>query len=352
MRVDCDAHVDESEATWDYLAADESRFRPVLLDPVSQAQLAGVQGFSPGDERPHRLWLLSDGTVRLRRFREDKKQGTTEGARTLTNIGERLQHMDEMGIDVQVLYRPSFFASPVSAVPELEVALCRAYNRWIGDATAKSNGRLRWVAIPPLLSMDRAVDEVRWAKDHGACGVMKKGFEHGRAASDPYFFPLYEEASRLDLPICIHTGFGDPDRRSGFGGTANAISAFTDLVRADVPGRFPELRIGWIERGASWVPYLYHELFGRPAIASSGADVDLFRRNRLYVACEPTDDLPYVLKFGTEDHLKVGTDYGHNDRSTDLRALQEIQDQGERGEIPADVARKIVDDNPRRFYGL
>src|SRR6266540_3912838 len=89
MRVDCDAHVDESEATWDYLEPDESRFRPVLLDPVSRAQLAGVQGFSPGDERPHRLWLLADGTVRLRRHREDAKQGTTEGSRTLADVDQR-----------------------------------------------------------------------------------------------------------------------------------------------------------------------------------------------------------------------------------------------------------------------
>ncbi len=351
MRIDCDAHVDETEATWEYLEEGESRFRPVLLDSASQAKFAYVQGLTSGDNRPHRIWLLADGTVRLRRFREDKKQGTTEGTRTLTDIDERLRHMDEMGIDVQVLYRPSFFASPVSAVPELEVALCRAYNRWIGNATEKSHGRLRWVAIPPLLSMERAVDELRWAKDHGACGVMKKGFEHGRAASDPYFFPLYEEASRLDLPICIHTGFGDPDRRSGFGGTANAISAFTDLARAKVPDRFPDLRVGWIETGASWVPYLCHELFDRPAVAGA-MDQDFLRRNRFYVACEPTDDLPYILKFGTEDCLMVGTDYGHNDRSTDLRALGEIEEQGERGEIPASVARKIVDDNPRRFYGL
>jgi len=205
--------------------------------------------------------------------------------------------------------------------------------------------------IPPLLDIDAAVEELGWAKDHGACGVMKKGFEHGRPASDPYFFPLYQEAERLDLPICIHTGFGDPDRRSGFGGTANAISAFTDLVRSDVPTQFPELRVGWIETGASWVPYLYHELFGRPN-ASTGADLDLFRKNRFYVACEPTDDLAYVLKFGTEDALMVGTDYGHNDRSTDLHALSEIEEQAQRGEIPASVAKKIVDDNPRRFYGL
>ena len=351
MRIDCDAHVDETEATWDYLQEDERRFRPVLLDSAAREKFAYVQGLTSGDHRPHRIWLLADGTVRLRRHREDKMQGTTEGTRTLTDIDQRLRHMDEKGIDIQVLYRPSFFASPVSAVPELEVALCRAYNRWIGNATEKSKGRLRWIAIPPLLDMEKTVDEVRWAKDHGACGIMKKGYEHGRAASDPYFFPLYEEAARLDLPICIHTGFGDPDRRSGFGGTANAISAFTDLARAGVPDRFPELRVGWIETGASWVPYLFHELVGRPN-AETELDLDLFRRNRFYVACEPTDDLPYILNFGVGDQLMVGTDYGHNDRSTDLAALQEIEDQGERGRIPADVARKIVDDNPRRFYGL
>src|SRR6266545_5461185 len=185
MRIDCDAHVDETEATWDFLKEEESRFRPVLLDPASQTSLAGVQGFNPGDDRPHRLWLLADGTVRLRRHRIDAKQGTTEGSRTLADVDQRLRHMDEMGVDVQVLYRPSFFASPVSAVPELEVALCRAYNRWIGEATAASQGRLRWIAIPPLLDMEAALEEIRWARDHGACGVMKKGFEHGRSASDP-----------------------------------------------------------------------------------------------------------------------------------------------------------------------
>ena len=38
------------------------------------------------------------------------------------------------------------------------------------------------------------------AKDHGACGILKKGdLEAGKWPADPYFFPLYEEANRLDL---------------------------------------------------------------------------------------------------------------------------------------------------------
>src|SRR5262245_15571062 len=175
MRIDCDAHVDETEATWAYLREDEQRFRPILLDQMgTRAKPAGVQGFTGNDERPHQIWLLSDGTVRLRRYRIDAIQGTTEGTRTLTDIEGRLRHMDEMGVDVQVLYRPSFFASPLSEVPELETALCRAYNHWIGEATEPSHGRLRWIIIPPLLDMDTSLEELRWGKEHGACGIMKK----------------------------------------------------------------------------------------------------------------------------------------------------------------------------------
>jgi len=33
MRVDVDAHVDETDATWDYLAENDRRFKPVTLDP-------------------------------------------------------------------------------------------------------------------------------------------------------------------------------------------------------------------------------------------------------------------------------------------------------------------------------
>jgi predicted TIM-barrel fold metal-dependent hydrolase len=79
---------------------------------------------------------------------------------------------------------------------------------------------------------------------------------------------------------------------------------------------------------------------------------DLFRRSRLYVACQTQDDLPYILQFGMEDNLLVGTDYTHADQSAELLALDIVEQRGAEGEIPAEVARKILEDNPRRFYGL
>jgi predicted TIM-barrel fold metal-dependent hydrolase len=350
LRIDVDAHVDETEATWEYLEDGARRFKPVTLDPGAAT--------APGDSRPHRLWLI-DGTIRLRRWRDDKRTGTVQATRELLDVDARVRHMDELRVDVQVLY-PTLFLHAFTARAEIDVALCKSYNRWIAAATEKSRGRLRWVAVLPLLSIDKAVEELRWAKDHGACGVFKKGIECGeRAASDPYFFPVYEEASRLDLPICIHNATGNVESAtaegSGLGGGMVAIAAFTALAEHGIPDMFPNLRVGFIETGASWVPYLYTDLVAkklRRTFLPIDFKEDLFRRNRFYVACQTTDDLPYILRYGTEDSLIIGTDYSHADQSAEIQALDVIEQRGEKGEIPASVARKILDDNPRRFYGL
>jgi len=50
FRVDVDAHIDESEATWEYLDDGARRFKPVTLDPGAAT--------APRDGRPHRLWLI------------------------------------------------------------------------------------------------------------------------------------------------------------------------------------------------------------------------------------------------------------------------------------------------------
>ena len=271
-RIDVDAHVDETDATWAFLAEADLAHRPATADP-------GVPTV-PGDRRPHRIWLI-DGHTRLRRWRDDVRTGTVRATRELADVPARLAHMDELNVDVQVLY-PTLFLGGYTARAEVERALTGAYNRWMADATHAAGGRLRWVALAPMLDVAAAVGEVRWAKAHGACGILKKGIESGRTASDPYFFPLYEEASRLDMPICIHTGTGNPPSDGpDVGGRLNAVSAFTDLAMSDVPERFPDLRIGWIETGASWVPFLMADLAAKAqklTFHPFDDRTDLFRR--------------------------------------------------------------------------
>lgn len=339
MRIDADTHVDEIEATWDYMEETESRWKPISIDP-------GVPTV-PGDPRPHRRWVIN-GEFGIRRWRDDKRTGTTKVTRELLDVDARLRHMDELRVDIQVIYPTLLLWGPSfpKAVnqPEAEVALTRSYNRWIASRTESSEGRLRWVAVAPVSAMDRALDEVRWARDHGACGVMPRGHVFAsRNVADPYFFPLYEEASRLDLAICLHSGLG-----------ANP-SAFTQLVSRNVPDKFPDLRFGWIEQAASWIPYMCTDLEAknkRLTFHPFELKSDLFQRYHFYVTCESTDDLPYILQYGTEDSLMVGTDYSHADQASEIEALDIVEQRGQLGQIPMDVARKILDDNPRRFYGL
>jgi predicted TIM-barrel fold metal-dependent hydrolase len=78
----------------------------------------------------------------------------------------------------------------------------------------------------------------------------------------------------------------------------------------------------------------------------------LFRANRMFVTIDPIDDVESVLKFGTEDHLMIGTDYSHTDISANLSALDEVHGWVDEGRITNAQADKILESNSRAFYGI
>ena len=77
-----------------------------------------------------------------------RDMATTMATRDLADVGARIKHMDELGIDIQVLY-PSIFLDQCTERADTEVALCGAYNRWLADVWRKS-----WA---PALAGDLAV---------------------------------------------------------------------------------------------------------------------------------------------------------------------------------------------------
>src|SRR5438067_12197335 len=106
--VDADTHVDETEATWEYMTAEESQyFKPISVDPE--------RPIVRGDVRPHRFWLV-DGRAGPRRWRSDERTGTTVEMRELMDVAARVRHMDHLGVAVQVIY-PTYLLSPPSPRP-------------------------------------------------------------------------------------------------------------------------------------------------------------------------------------------------------------------------------------------
>jgi predicted TIM-barrel fold metal-dependent hydrolase len=313
---------------------------------------------------------MIDGRRQLRFIRSDEETGTVVESRELLDVQTRLKHMDALGTEIQVIY-PTMFLMEATEKTEVSVALRRSYNRWLADRCGKSGGRLRWVCLPPLLDIDESIKELRFAKEHGACGVLKKGDrEADRWIADPYFLPLYEEAEKLDLPICIHTGSGIPDFSSAkdfslaqFWRTkAAAVNGIETLVVNNIPSQFPKLRFGCIEAGASWASFIDYDLrrraqsrAGRVSVLGGPQTViknNLFQENRIYITCQVDEDLPYILKFVGEDNLIVGSDYTHRDPSMEIEFRSLLQKRADRGEIPQSAVPKILYDNPKAFYGL
>lgn len=179
-----------------------------------------------------------------------------------------------------------------------------------------------------------------------------------RSAAAPYFFPLYEEAERLDLPICFHQSTGNPNMSNTTDSARmaefNVLSAFSTIADAGVPQRFPGLRWGFIEAGASWIPYMSKHLGMRGKAEKAGYDWkrEFLARNNYYVTCDTEDDIPTLLQYGGEDSLMIGTDYSHADQSAEIEAHAVMMERAGKGWVPVSAAQKIVEDNARKFYGL
>jgi uncharacterized protein len=337
--VDCDTHIIESNDTWDHMDPGEEHLKPMIV----------------GDR-----WVVEDlemqwPTPMARKWRDVVFPGTD-----LVDVAGRLKHMDEFGVDVQVLFPTWWLLYPVVS-PAQEAAMYRSYNRWMAEGTADSGGRLRWAALAPVRRIDRALEDLDFAKEHGAVSVFLLGQTHGLSLADESMFPLYAKAQDLELTISVHVG-GDlrnSRRQPGNALHANLMTvpgAFFALLWGRVMDRFPGLRWSFLEAGASWVPYVLRETFRADATGAfrsfrdwRAAAMEAIDGRRFAIACQMDDDIAYLTELLGPDVLIYGTDYGHLDLGADPGGMHVIAN-----DLALDpgVARKILDLNARRAFGI
>jgi predicted TIM-barrel fold metal-dependent hydrolase len=116
----------------------------------------------------------------------------------------RIKDMDEAGIDIQVLSHGAPATQRLDAATAIPVA--KNANDRLKRAVDVSGGRLEAFAILPSADAKAAADELERAVTKlGFKGAMLHGLDgKGRFLDLKEYWPIYERAQALDVPIYMH----------------------------------------------------------------------------------------------------------------------------------------------------
>src|SRR6266540_717073 len=130
--------------------------------------------------------------------------------RRLDDLGElRLKEMDEAGIDVQVLSHGAPSTQRLDA--PTAVRLARDANDRLAKVIAARPERFAGFAALPTPDPKAAAEELERAVSRlGFKGAMVHGLTNGVFFDDKRFWPIFERAAALDVPLYVHPATPHP----------------------------------------------------------------------------------------------------------------------------------------------
>ena len=114
----------------------------------------------------------------------------------------RLREMDEAGIDMQILSHGAPSAQRLSGADAVE--LTRRVNDRLHAAVRANPKRLGAFSALPTSDPKAAADELERTTKLGFKGPMLHGLANGVFLDDKRFWPIFERAQALDVPVYLH----------------------------------------------------------------------------------------------------------------------------------------------------
>lgn len=316
----------------------------------------------PAWSRMCSLFPSLDGWIRLSNM-------SSSGLRDYPDCETWLSFLDECGIDRTIVYPTAGLAFGLIQDRDYAVNVAHAYNSWLHAFYMQKTPRILGAALVPIHRVDAAVTEMRRAREElgmpvavlPSANCLGKGYGHES------FFPLYEEACRLDMALAIH---GAPSRGFGFDyldsfAEVHALEHpvpllihLTNMVFQGVFELFPGLRVAYLEAGCGWVPFMmdrldegYERRGKKWAPRLKKLPSQYIKSGSVYVSVESEErTLPYVIQLFGEDHIFFASDYPHERPRAEY--LKDIPELAAREDVSEVAKTKIFKDNAARFYGL
>ena len=264
--------------------------------------------------------------------------------------------LDQGNIEAAVVYPTRFMHIGQVGMTEFAVDLSRAYNDYLYDRFLRDETRLKGIAVLPLQDVPAAVAELRRAvKDYGMVGGVLPADGLPRPLGHSEFHPLYEEADRLGCMLAVHSqnSLRNNDLFMWRGEAATLahvwpqMRQFTNFMFSGVLGKFPDLKIAFLEAGCGWVPYLMSKMEGR--MGELPRPSKLIERGQIYFQCGEEMTTSRDLELLGDECLFWASDFPHEGIVDMSKAVNEFLS---REDIPEAAKRKISYDNPKKLYRL
>ena len=238
------------------------------------------------------------------------------------------------------------------------------------------------MALIPIQDADAACAEMRRAvKELGMAGAMLPSNGEGIKGhlGAKIYWPIYEEAEKLNAPLAIHVGalhhlgmdsIGVYYPVHALGHPFGIMAQAAAMLSYGVFDRFPKLRVGFLEGGATWVPFFMDRLdrsyphhlqvdIHGDFLPSSQPDVmasEYFRRHvkagRIFVGFDCDDrGLGFAIKEAGNEAFLFATDFPHE--SFDAKHCRhEIDELLAREDVNQGDKEAILATNAKKFYGI
>ncbi len=294
---------------------------------------------------------------------------------------DRVITMDELGIWAQIIYPNTFGLGGQTFAklpdPELRLLTVTLFNDAMVEMQENSGGRLVPMGALPWWDIDIAVAEVQRVHGLGLRGINTTTAPHQHGLpdlGDPYWNPLWEVCSSLEMPVNFHIGAAESDI-AWFGtvgwpslgmnqklavGSAmlylNNGACLANMIFSGVLERYPTLQIVSVESGVGWFPFfmqaLDHQANELPpgtldylSLPPSG----YFKRQIHACFWFETTGIGQAIDALGADNILFETDYPHptctypNGLDLAAEALADFSDP---------VRRKLMGGNAARLYHL
>ena len=312
------------------------------------------------------------------------------------NVKPRLEDMSADGIDQSVLYPTMLLGIQSEPDADFAAVQCQAYNDWVSDHVADSDGRLFAVAVLPQQDIERTAREIhRVAGKPGMVGVFIRPNPTAdwKPFSDPVYDPIWRAASDRGLPVGLHpflaadlpgaciglrinrlgtsalplpaddsmgvtiTNFDNVYFTQAIANPFDMMNSMAFLLAGGVCERFPDLRLIFLEANGGWlVPWLerldhHAEVFSWDVPSLRMKPSDYFKRQCWISFDADESTLAFTARSALcgADRIIWASDYPHPDAKFP-GVTAELSESIE--SLSADDQRKIAGENAVALYRL